>query len=377
VLCLIDSLLPGGAEQSLVAVAPHLVAAGVNLEVATLQDRPGLQGELVASGIRLTCLAGGGGRTGWTARTVRHVASRRPDLIHTTLFEADIAGRMGGLVGRVPVVTSLVNPAYGSEQRNAPGLRPHRLAAAQAFDVLTARSVRRFHALTTWVADTMAPRLRIERGLIDVIPRGRDPQLLGTRNDERRCRSRRDLGVDADTPLVLALARHEHQKGLDVLLDALPALLADRPGTVVAIGGRSGNQTGLLERKITELRLDGSVRLLGVRRDVGDLLAAADVFVMPSRWEGLGSVLLEAMALKAPIVASDLPPVREVLADHACLVPPSRPDLLAGAVAEVLAHPHGFADRTAAARQRFLEHFTIQHVAEQMAQFYRRALDPP
>jgi glycosyltransferase involved in cell wall biosynthesis len=377
VLCLIDSLRPGGAEQSLVAMAPQLVATGIDLEVATLHDRPGLQDELTASGIRLTCLAGGGGRAGWTARTVGHVAYRRPDLIHTTLFEADIAGRVGGLVNRVPVVTSLVNPSYGPDQRDAPGLRRHKLAAAQALDVLTARSVRRFHALTTWVADTMAPRLRIDRGRIDVIPRGRDPQLLGTRTDERRTRSRRQLGLDVGTPLVLALARHEHQKGLDVLLDALPAVLADRPGTVVAIGGRSGNQTGLLERKVAELRLDGSVRFLGARRDVGDLLAAADVFVLPSRWEGLGSVLLEAMALEAPIVASDLPPVVEVLADHACLVPFGRPDLLAGAVVEVLTDPHGAAGRAAAARERFLERFTIQHVTKQMAEFYRRALERP
>ena len=374
VLCLIDSLLPGGAERSLVALAPHLAATGVEVQVATLHDRPGLQDELAAGGVALSCLAGRGGRAGWAARAARHVATVRPDLIHTTLFEADVAGRVAGLVGRTPVVSSLVNAAYGPEQRDAPGLGRGRLAAAQGLDMLTARRVRRFHAVTTWVADAMSLRLRIPRQRIDVVPRGRDPHLLGERTEERRHRSRRALGVDEGTPLVLALARQEHQKGLDVLLDAVPALLAVRPGAVVMIGGRPGNQTRLLEGKVAELGLEASVRFLGARRDVGDLLAAADVFVVPSRWEGLGSVLLEAMALEAPIVASDLPPVREVLAGHARLVPPARPDVLAAAVVEVLADGASAAVRAAAARRRFLEHFTTARVAQQMAAFYRRAL---
>lgn len=374
VLCLIDSLLPGGAEQSLLAMAPHLVAAGVDLEVVTLQDRPGLQDELTATGVGLTCLAGSGGRGGWTLRSVRHVASRRPDLIHTTLFEADIAGRVAGLVNRLPVVSSLVNLAYGPEQRTAPGLRRHRLAVAQGLDALTAQGVRRFHALSRSVADTMASRLHLPRERIDVVPRGRDPRLLGTRTAERREASRAKLGVAPGVPLVLALARHEHQKGLDVLVDAVPGLLGRRRNAVVAIGGRRGNQTALLERKVAELGVGASVRFLGARRDVGDLLAAADVFVLPSRWEGLGSVLLEAMALEAPIVASDLPAVRDVLVDHARLVPPDRPEPLTGAVTEVLAEPYAAAERASGARQRFLDQFTIQRVSDQMTSFYRRAL---
>ena len=83
---------------------------------------------------------------------------------------------------------------------------------------------------------------------------------------------------------------------------------------------------------------------------MAELLCAADVFVVPSRWEGFGSVLLEAMALEAPIVASDLPAVREVVGDDsaALLVPPDRPDALAAAVTAALADPAGAARRAAA-----------------------------
>ena len=117
----------------------------------------------------------------------------------------------------------------------------------------------------------------------------------------------------AGTPLVLAAARQEHQKGLDVLVESVPNLAATHPDLVVAIAGREGNESARLRATVERLAVADHVRFLGARDDVLDLLAAADVFVLPSRREGFGSVLVEALALEAPIVASDIGPVREVL----------------------------------------------------------------
>ncbi len=374
VLCLIDSLQHGGAEQSLVALVPHLLANGVEVEVATLHDRPGLAHRLNEADIPLHRLQGPGGRAGWAVRASRLVAVSRPALIHTTLYEADIAGRMASALRRVPVVTSLVNDAYGPQQLNAPRIRRGKMRAAQTLDMVTARRVIRFHAITHWVAEVMGQRLRIPRHQIDVVPRGRDPHLLGRRTPERRADVRQRLKVDQTTPLIVALARHEHQKGLDILLSAVVVLRSQLASVRLVIGGRPGNQTALLEARIAQLDLAPSVQLLGARDDVGDLLAAADVFVLPSRWEGLGSVLLEAMALEAPIVASDLAPVREILGGQALLVSPEQPDLLAAAVASTLIDPVRACQRAQLAHQRFLEHFTIRGVAEKMSMFYRKAL---
>ena len=368
----IDSLVGGGAERSLAALAPLYGERGVGLDVIYLKDRPGLHDELERAGVRLFCAAGSGGRAGAARRVVRILRRRRPMLVHTTLFEADLAGRTAAFLLRIPVVTSLVNVQYGPEHFGDPSLRRWRLRGAQAADVVTARAATRMHALTEHVADVMARRLAYPRDRIDVIPRGRDPRLLGERNPERARRTRARIEVDDNVPLVVAASRQEYQKGLDVLLRAWPRVLDAHPAAVLAIAGRPGNHSAQLVALTSET--GPSVRFLGARDDVPDLLSAADVFVLPSRWEGLGSVLLEAMALGAPIVASDLPPVREVVGDCADLVPADDTATLTAGIVRAIEARQDSAVRAQRAQNRFEERFTIEIVADQMRDFYARAL---
>jgi glycosyltransferase involved in cell wall biosynthesis len=326
VLYVIDSLVPGGAERSLAALAWEYRARGVRLSVAYLHGRPGLQSELVAAGSELFPLQASG-FPGWI-REARQVArGLRPDLLHTTLFEADLVGRVAGAAARVPVVSSLVNPEYGKEQLADRNLRAWKVRAAQAVDVVTARTVARFHSLSAYVADLMAPRLMVPRSRIDVVPRGRDPEHLGERTPQRTAAARETLEMDRDRPIVVAVARQEFQKGLDLLLRAMPHVLKEIPDLALMVAGRPGRLTPVLHAQIAELGITDAVRFLGVRTDVSDLLCAADAFVCPSRWEGFGGALIEAMALRAPVVAFDIPAIREVLGDetHATVVRPGSP----------------------------------------------------
>lgn len=377
VLYVIDSLTASGAEQSLASMAAPLVENGVELHVAYLVERPGLHQQLVEAGATLVPITDAAGRADRVRVLQDEVRTRRPALIHTTLFESDITGRIAGARTRTPVVSSLVNPMYGTEHRSDPGVRLGRLRAAQLLDVVTARAVTTFHAISADVGETMARRLCLPRARLRVVPRGRDPRALGSRDEARRQRVRGALGVRPGTRLVLAAARQEHQKGLDVLLDALGILerAGRASGLEVLLAGRDGNASGLLRQRAEELGLGARVRFLGARSDVPDLLCAADVFCVPSRWEGLGSVVLEAMALEAPLVASDLPAIREML-DPSCalLVPPEDPSSLAEAIGGAL--EEGGADgRARVARRRFDDHFSIDGVAAAMAQLYVEAID--
>jgi glycosyltransferase involved in cell wall biosynthesis len=242
-------------------------------------------------------------------------------------------------------------------------------------DAATARLAVRLHAVSNTVADVMSAHLRYPRERIDVVPRGRDAARLGERTLARRTAARLDLGASVEDKVVLAVARHEHDKGLDVLVRAMPQILERLPNARLFIAGQRGSRTAALQQFVMEQRLEGVIVLLGARSDVAELLCAADVFVLPSRREGFPGAVLEAMALEAPIVASDIAQVREAV-DESCavLVESTSVGAFASGIERAL-NEHGATEaRAAAARARFLRNFTMQAVAPQMLAFYERAL---
>lgn len=374
-LQVIDSLVAsGGAEQAVAGMAPLLVARGVDLLVIPLSPRPGLQDRLQAAGASVLDPPSGGraGRLRQLAHVIREV---RPDLVHTTLYESDQAGRLAARYAGVPVVSSLVNLAWGRAQQPV-GVPAWRVRAAWAADVATARLVCRFHALTPHVADVMARRLLVRRDLVEVIPRGRDLAQLGRRSLARRAQVRQALGLGEDTPVVLAAARQEHQKGLDVLVTAFGQVYEKEPEVHLLLAGRDGNATPALLEGIRRLGPAAqAVRLLGVRDDVPDLIAAADVVAVPSRWEGLGSTALEVLGVGTPLVASDLPAIRQTVGGpHAAFVPAGRPEQLAAALLEILGSPGPAEERALRGVEHFRRSYQLEGVVDRMVGFYERAL---
>ncbi|MEE1783579.1 glycosyltransferase family 4 protein [Streptomyces sp. SP17BM10] len=362
----------GAAGRSLLAMTPRLVRAGVSLDVAYLHDAPGgCQAELTGAGAAVFAV-GRPGRTATAAALHRLIRERRPDLVHTTRHagdrRSDLLARAAALAARTPVVTSLADPPPGAA--GAAGRGP-----SQALDAATARGTRRFHALTRYVAATTAQHLRVPRRRIDVVPRGRDPELLGTATPERRATVREALGLPGDVPVVLAAAGQYHHKGLDVLLHAWPAIRRAEPAAVLLLAGADGPETALL-RALADATDAGDVRFLGARADVADLMAAADAVAVPARRDGQGGAAIEAMGVGTPLVCTDLPGLRETVGseDYARLVPPERPADLAAAIADTLAHRSAARSRATAARARFLTSFTLHQVSSQMVEFYERSL---
>jgi glycosyltransferase involved in cell wall biosynthesis len=374
-VCVIDSLVPGGAERSLAALAPHYAARGVDLEVAYLHDRPGVQDELERAGAVLHWI-GGRGRVDWVRRLTELLTRRQPELVHTTLFESDIAGRIAARRAGVPVVSSLVSELYGPAHFGTPGLQHWKLRGAQFVDAMTARLTVRLHAVSAFVADSMAHRLHYPRDRIDAIPRGRDSRVLGTRTSSRRAAARERLGLAPDIRVLLAVARQEHAKGLDIVLEAMPEVQQRLARVHLLVAGQTGGASPTLCALVDRLHVGDSVTFLGARDDVADLLCAADLFVLPSRREGSPGAVIEAMALELPILVSDIPQMREVVdEDCAVLVAPGSPAHgFASSIESVFCEPAITTRRVHAARERFLDHFTIDHVADEMVAFYGRAI---
>lgn len=138
-------------------------------------------------------------------------------------------------------------------------------------------------------------------------------------------------------PVVLGVGRLAPQKGFGTLLAAAASWRGRQPVPLVVIAG-TGPLAGDLARQARELKVDA--RFLGVRDDVAGLLAAADVFVLPSRWEGQPLILQEALSAGRPIIAADVGGVRDLTGDDsALLVPPDDPAALGRAVLAVLDDP--------------------------------------
>lgn len=373
VLTVIDSLAVGGAERSLATLTPHLVDRGVEMHVAYLAERNGVGADLVAGGAALHSLAGPGGRLRAVLRTMRLIRELRPDVVHTTLFKADVIGRTAAWLARTPVISSFVTESYGPEHVSNPEYRRWKVRAAHLVDALTARFVVRFHAVSASSAAVMVRRLRIGAAKVEVIPRGRDPERLGRRDAERRRRTRASLGVAPAVPLVLAAGRHYHMKGLDVVVSAWPEVVTAFPEAKLLIAGREGPATMELRRLVEEAGVEQSVTLLGYRSDLPDLMAAADVFVLPSRAEGSPGVLIEAMALELPAVASEIPSVRELAGpgDRVMeLVPVGSPDHLAKGIVCLLRDRDLACRLAAAARERFERNYTMDAVADATVALY-------
>lgn len=174
--------------------------------------------------------------------------------------------------------------------------------------------------------------VRPERNL--VIPNGIPPMTIGSVD---RLAVRHNIGIEDGGALLLSVGRLVYQKGHEYLVQAMPRVLNRFPATTAVICGEGALRPDL-ETQISDLGLNGRVKLLGNQNDIGKFLASADVFVLPSRWEGLPVALLEAMAAGLPVVATRVEGVDEVVEDErqGLLVPPEDSDAVASALLQLI-----------------------------------------
>ena len=168
------------------------------------------------------------------------------------------------------------------------------------------------------------------------------------------------FGLYKDSRVVLSLGRYTEQKGYDLLVEAFGRVVKKEPKAVLLIGG-DGPDREKLERQVMAKGMQESIHLLGLVNDVDALFEICDIYVNSSRWEGLPVSLLEAMAHKKPIVATNVGGNSEIIknGETGLLVPPERPDLISEAILKV------FEDRSLAGRlgakafELFKEHYSI------------------
>jgi glycosyltransferase involved in cell wall biosynthesis len=229
---------------------------------------------------------------------------------------------------------------------------PSQSRAARLLKRIASKRLAAHLAVSEYTAGSVATAASIRADSIRVVPNGVPEPSGGT------------VDLELPNPLVGTVGRLEKQKGFDVLIDALGLL----PGVSAVVAGEGPERDALMRRAQARGVAD-RFTLIGWQEEIGPFLRALDVFVLPSRFEGLSLALLEAMAAGTAIVATDVGGTSEALVpgETGLLVPPEDADGLASAIDRLLRDEELRKQLGAAAREAWVARFTAQRMQQSYA----------
>lgn len=304
-------------------------------------------------------------------RLVKLLRHEQVDIVQTHLFDPSILGLVSGRVARVDAVLVTRHHSDFTTLFDKPLHRwLDRRQAVQADLVIAAsEGVRR----------SMVELEHVPFEHIIVHHYGFEfEDLRPTLTTHERTGLRKTMGVDGDGPLLAVVARLSRDKGHRYLLEAIPRVRNEWPGLRVVFVG-IGPLSDELVTLAAELGLSETVSFLGVRGDAHRIIEASDLVVHPSLTEAFCNVIIEAMALERPLVATDVSGASEQIdagiTGH--LVPPGDPLALSAAILKILSDPEAAARMASEARRRVVQRFSFPRMMRIYEETYVSVLDNP
>jgi glycosyltransferase involved in cell wall biosynthesis len=287
----------------------------------------------------------------------------KPEIVHTHLIHADVYGIPAARLAGVPAVVTSRHSDNAFRRRTSIRLVNYLLWRIVDAGIGISDSVTRFSSEVEGAPP--GKMCRIYYGLeTDSIPldRGSAQKAIIA-----------ELGLPAGSTLIGLVCRLTEQKGVTYAIEAFRRIAGEYPDANLLIAGKGPQQPQL---EALAMSLSDRVYFLGWREDVAWLMAAFDIFLMPSLWEGFGLALLEAMAQQTPIIASRVSAIPEIVIDQetGLLVPPRDVDALAAALRQLLQDkPLGY-HMGLMGRDRLETYFSLQPMVEQTAALYNRLI---
>jgi glycosyltransferase involved in cell wall biosynthesis len=295
------------------------------------------------------------------ASLVRILRERRPDILHAYLPAANVIGPLAArLAGVTRVIVSKRSLADYKER--FPLLRHAESLGNRLADVILVNSGA--------VRQDVERTERHWRGKFRKIYNGVAPIDPWTPKDAMAFRRRE--GIPADALVALCVSNFYPYKGHEELVEAAARVVPAYPNVIFLLAGRDSGTLEATRTRIRERGIEESVRFVGSRTDVPDLLRASDLFVHPSREEGFSNAILEAMAAGLPVVACDVGGNPEAVVDGETgrLVPPRDPERFAGAMLEMIGDPGKRKTFGQAGRRRAAEEFSTSRMVAKMESLY-------
>jgi glycosyltransferase involved in cell wall biosynthesis len=300
-------------------------------------------------------------------RLTRLLVRERVTILQTHGARANFYGRIAGRLAGVPVIISTVHNSLKDYE-----IRSLRRGLYGFLLRLTLPIVHRIICVSDANRWDLIEECPAAAAKMQTVYNGVDPAAFPSHPDRKKVRE--ELGIVAG-PVLVMIARLTEQKGHRYLLQAVPILLKTWPQFCCVFVG-AGELHDSLHRMAIDLGVEQACRFVGVREDIADVLAAADVVVLPSLSEGFPFVLLEALAMGCPVVASRVNGVPELIEDHktGLLVPPRDPQALAAAIQEILSDPTAASEMGAVGRAVVRERFTVDRMVADTTAIFDAAM---
>jgi glycosyltransferase involved in cell wall biosynthesis len=363
VVYLAHTLAVGGAEEMVLNLVRYLPQEFERAVVCI--DEPGPIGdEIRKTGVPFHAL---GLRPGLRRpidllRLQRFIHRCEPTIVHTFLLTASLYGRFAAMLARVPIVIGTEVNIYERKQPM------HRLAESWLM-----RQTDAVIASAGSVRDFYVDQIHADPGKVVVIYNAVDWSQLETTTAREAFRA--EMGLPSGAPVAGIIARLTEQKAHRILFDAIASRAELSALHLLVIG--DGELRDELRRRVDQLGLSGRVHFAGARRDLGNILNAIDLFVMPSLWEGLPLSLVLAMGAGLPVIASRVAGIPEVVQDNVSglLVDPGDTTQLAGAMVRLL-QDNGLGARLGQEGRAFVRpRFGVDGYIASMTALYDKLLD--
>lgn len=350
----ITGLERGGAEQMLLKILPKLQTPDLSNSVVCIKGHGIVGSQLEEQGVPVKYLGYRHfydlPRIVWTF--FKLLKKEKPTILVTYLIHADLLGRVVGRCARIPVVIAYLHGSLLHWQW------------LRSFDRLTQRWVTLYLSVSETLKQELVTHYKFPKEKIRVLRNGIDAEQVQRLTPDEREKVRRELGFKEEDRVIGIVANLRKGKGHVDLIEAFHVLLQKEVPSaslqLMIVG--EGEERERLEKQVQALNLTGHVRFLGNRSDVQELLAAMDLFVLPTEFEGMSVALLEAMMVQTPIVTTDIPQNKEILVhgDSALLVPVKGPQRLAEAIQTCLEEPKECQQRVQNAYRRCLKEFSLE-----------------
>lgn len=353
-----------GGEQMILKLALGLDPARYDVQVVCLRPQVPFLGEFEKAGIRVTVL---GMKRYFQIRPLielyRIFRRERTDLVHTHLYRDAIYGRPIARLAGVRGVISTLQNSYVWRSR-----------AQLWLDRMTSAFAYRVTAVSDAVKKFAIEREHIPESKLVTIYNAIDHERFRV-SPEVRTRVRRELGLGKDEIAIGSTGALTRQKGFNYLIEAAPVVLASRPEVRFFIGGEGELEADLVRQR-DEAGLNDRITFLGFRGDIPELLAAFDIFVLPSIFEGLPVSLVEAMAAGLPIVTTDVDGNCEAIGDNEAgiAVEPGDPAALAEALLKMVGDSELRRKMGNRGRERVREIFDVRVMVSRYEAIYQEAL---